>query len=175
MTVVTEGDEAPEEALTFAAFAVRIGKSRPYVSKLVADGRITAQALTPDRKIIPSVAEADMAANLTSGRAPGALPVSDDTTYAKQRARKTAADAELAEIDLRVRKGELIERSLVSSALAPAVRELRDALLGVPRDKVLDPVEADACEAELANVLDAFSSKLARLAQEKSDGGAAAG
>jgi hypothetical protein len=174
MTVVTGDGDAP---MTFAAYAVRIGKSRPYVSKLVADGRITGRALTDERKIIPHLADEDIArgADPARSRAPAALPASDDATYAKHRARKAQADAETAEIELRQLKGELIPRAQVAQALGPWVRELRDSILGAPRDTVLDPVQAADCEAELVKVLTLFSGRLAQLSMENTnDGGAAA-
>lgn len=174
MTAVTGDADAP---LTFAAYATRIGKSRPYVSKLVAEGRITGRALTEDRKIIPHLADEDIArgADPARSRAVATLPTSDDATYAHQRARKAAADAETAEIELQRLKGELIPRSQVAQALGPWVRELRDSILGAPRDTVLDPVQAADCEAELVKVLTHFSGRLAQLSMEiTNDGGAAA-
>lgn len=162
MTDVT-GDDAP---MTFQAYAERIGKSRPYVSKLVAEGRITARALTADRKIIPSMADADRAAMADPARATKALPLTDDGTYARQKARKAAADAETAEIQLRQLKGELISRTSVVQTIGPWIRQLRDDILGVPRDVVLDPVNAADCEAELASVLTAFATKLANFSAE---------
>lgn len=171
MTAVTDGDDQP---LTFAAYAERIGKSRPYVSKLVAQGRITARAMTADRKIIPALADEDIARGADPARsAAPVLPVADDATYARQRARKAAADAETAEIELQVLKGDLIRRSIVSQTIAPWIRELRDNILGVPRDTVLDPVQAADCEAALARALAEFSARLAAM-ETTSDGGAAA-
>lgn len=174
MTAVTGDGDAP---LTFAAYAARIGKSRPYVSKLVAEGRISARALTDDRKIIPTLADEDIAraADPARSKAPAALPASDDATYAHHRARKAKADAETAEIELRRLKGELIQRAAVAQVLGPWVRELRDSILGVPRDTVLDPVQSADCEAALINVLTQFSDRLARFITETAhDGGAAA-
>lgn len=174
MTAVTGDSDAP---LTFAAYAERIGKSRPYVSKLVAEGKISARALTDDRKIIPSIADEDRArtADPARSRSVSALPATDDATYAHQRARKAAADAETAEIELKRLKGELIPRAGVTQTLGPWVRELRDSILGAPRDTVLDPVQAADCEAKLAKVLTLFSGRLAQLSMETTtDGGAAA-
>jgi hypothetical protein len=174
MTTVTGDGDAP---LTFAAYAERIGKSRPYVSKLVAEGKISARALTDDRKIIPSLADEDRArtADPARSRAAATLPATDDATYAHQRARKAAADAETAEIELQRLKGELIPRAQVAQVLGPWVRELRDSVLGAPRDTVLDPVQVADCEAELVKVLTLFSARLAQLSMETTnDGGAAA-
>jgi hypothetical protein len=176
MTAVTEGD-GPEEPETFGAFAARIGKSRPYVSKLKANGVITARALTPDGKLIPRLALEDIEANTLRGTRHAAAPAeASDATYARQRARKTAAEAERAEIELRARKGELVERATIAATLGPWIRELRDSIQAAPRDTVLDPVQAADCEAALAAALTHFSGRLAGLAMETpTDGAAAAG
>lgn len=165
-----------DDPLTFTAYAERIGKSRPYVSKLVTLGRISARSLTPDRKIIPSLADEDIARGADPARgAIVALPMADDATYAHQRARKAAADAETAEIELSRLKGELIPRSQVQQTLGPWLRELRDTILSVPRDTVLDPVQAADCETALTKALAAFSSRLgAFTAESATDGGSPA-
>lgn len=158
MTEVTEpGDGA---GLTFEAFARQIGKSRPYVSKLVAAGRIRPPALTADRKIIADLAKEQIAEGADPARGPAGVVAEKDGTYAKQRARKTAADAELAELDLAKRRGELIERSAVAEALSPLLRKLRDDLVGVPRDIVIDPEQAACCEEAIAAVLDRTATEI---------------
>jgi hypothetical protein len=173
MTAVTPpGDEG----LTFAAFAQVIGKSRPYVSKLVAQGVITARSLTADRRIIADRAQEDIAANADPARTRHLAPSQDsDVTYARQRARKTAAEAERAEIELQARKGELVERSIIATTLSPQVRELRDAILAAPRDTVLDPVQAADCEAALVAALTQFCGRLSAVSETVDHGGASAG
>lgn len=165
MTDVTGG-----AALTFQAYAEYIGKSRPYVSKLVALGRIRPPALTADRKILPDLADEQIAEGADPAKgpngAPAAIPVAAGGTYARERARLTAAQAERAELELRVRRGELVERSASAGTLGPYIRELRDAILSAPRDTVLDPVQAADCETALVRILDDFSARLARMAAE---------
>lgn len=166
------GDDEP---LTFTAFAKRIGKSQPYVSKLVSEGRISSRALTAERKIIPSLADEDIARGADPARGSVAvLPMADDATYARQKARKAAADAETAEIELEILKGKYIARAQVAQFLGPWIREARDGLLGVPRDTVMDPVQAADCEAELVKVLTILSERLARLSMETANDGAGA-
>lgn len=173
MTDVTGDDDAP---LTFAAYAKRRGCSRPLISKRVVEGIIHGPALTADRKIIPSIADAQLAEAADPAQASARLPASDDSSYARQRARKTAAEAELAEIALRTRKGQLVERTQIAAVLSPRLRELRDAILATPRDTVADEADAAACEEALRKQLEEFSTRLARLAMEHSDdGGAGAG
>ncbi|WP_191085637.1 hypothetical protein [Roseococcus microcysteis] len=176
MTGVTgEGD-----GVTFQAYADMIGKSRPYVSKLVAQGVIRPASMTADRKIIPHLADADRAASADPARAKpggagqGLLPASEDATFNAQRTRKMAADAERAEIELRARKGELIERSQIQQVWAPLLRQLRDDLTAVPRDVITDPVEVADCETALAAALEAFCARLEAGASESNHGGDAA-
>jgi hypothetical protein len=127
-------------------------------------------------KIIPRQALAAMAAHADPARRrPGSAPpapTGSEATYARERARKTAAEAERAELDLRARKGDLVERSAIVTTLGPAIRDLRDGILGVPRDTVLDPVQAADCESGLAALLTDFSAKLIGFAAETPpDGG----
>lgn len=168
MTAVTDDADEP---VTMQAYADRIGKSRPYVSKLVAQGRIRPPALTDDRKIRPRAADQQIAEGADPRKGPGGAPAllpaaGPDGTYARERARLTAAQAERAEIDLKARKGELLERNVVAGTLGPWIRELRDAILAAPRDTVIDPVQAADCEAALTTALAEFSARLGALAAE---------
>lgn len=162
-------DDAP---VTFTAYARRVGKAQSYISKLVAHGRIRPPALTADRKIIPRLADQQVAEGADPAKgpngAPATLPASSEGTYARERARLTSAQAERAEIELRARKGELIERSRVAGVMGPYIRELRDAILAAPRDMVLDPAQAADCEGALLEALATFSGRLSGLAAEVS-------
>jgi hypothetical protein len=173
MTAVTDGDglDQPE---TFAAFALRIGKSRPYVSKLKAEGRIGARCFDEHGRIIPRLALEDMAAHADPARSTRQVSEASDATYARQRARKTAADAERAEIELKARKGELLDRGLITTTLGPWIRELRDNIRAVPRDTVLDPVQAADCEARIEAAFADFSGRLAGYVETATHGGAGA-
>lgn len=171
MPDVTDGDGL-DQAETMAAFAVRIGKSRPYISKLKAQGVITGRAFDQDGRIIPRLALADMAANtLTGGRTIAAE--ASDATYARQRARKTAADAERAEVELQARKGELLDRAIIAPTLSPWLRDLRDNVLAAPRDTVLDPVQAADCEARIAETFAEFANRLTAFVETPNHAGAA--
>lgn len=165
MTSVTGEDGA----LTFQAYADRIGKSRPYVSKLVALGRIRPPALTADRKILPGLADVQIADTADPAKGANGAPTitpAADGAFAQQRARLITAQAERAELELQARRGELIDRNAVAGVLGPKVRELRDTILGVPRDVVIDPVQAAECEAQISEALAQFSAGLAALAAE---------
>lgn len=161
MTLVTGDAGAPEDALTFEAFARVIGKSRPYVSKLVAQGRIRPPALTPERKILPAQAQEQIAEGADPARSGGSTSRDDgDATYAANRARKTLADAAKAELDLAERRGQLVERSAISATLAPLFRRLRDELVMVPQQVISDAEVASRCEEALSTALEKFSSEI---------------
>lgn len=159
MTDVTEGDDG-SAGVTFTAFATMIGKSRPYVSKLVAEGRIRAPALTPERLILPDLARQQIAEGADPARARIPSGAETESTYARERARKTQADADRAQLELAARRGELVERRLVAETLEPLLRRLRDDVMTVPRDHVLDPVQAQQCEDALAAALERASLEI---------------
>jgi hypothetical protein len=133
MTDVTPPDDAP---LSFADYARRRGCSRPLISKKVADGTIHGPALTADRRIIPSIADAQLAAARDPSQSALTLPAAgeDAVNYARERARREAALAERAEIELRQRKGELLDRAATLRAVEDAVRAMRDRILTIPHD-----------------------------------------
>ena len=100
-------------------------------------------------------------AHQTTGRdAPRLLPVSDESGLAAERLRKMAADAELAEIAVRRQRGELLDRGAVASVLGPLLRRLRDDLVALPRDIILDPVQAQECEDAIAAKLEVVSMEI---------------
>jgi hypothetical protein len=162
MNVVTVGDDGDEpSAVTFTAFAVLIGKSRPYVSKLVAQGRIRPPALTDKKKIIPGLAQQQIAEMADPARGKGgAAPVDASGSYASNKARLAAAQAERAELDLLERRGELIQRAMVGDVIGGALRKLRDDLVAVPRDIVLDPGQAAQCEEAITAALERASVEI---------------
>lgn len=136
MTGGTDGADAP---MSFADYARRRGCSRPYISKKVADGTIHGAALTPDRRIIPSLADAQLEAAADPAHA-APLLASSDVSYARERARREAAMAERAEIELRARKGELLARKDVDAAVADAFAEVKNRLLSIPIDHAAELV-----------------------------------
>lgn len=161
MTEVTEAGDG--DAVTFEAFARLIGKSRPYISKLVKEGRIRPPALTPERKILPDLARQQIAEGADPARGrhgTPVIPVEADGTFASMRARKMAAEAEQAELDLKQRLGELVERSVIVEAIAPPLRKLRDDALAVPRDEIADPALAARIEEALSAVFERTSMEI---------------
>lgn len=158
-TVTPPDDDTP---LTFQAYAERIGTSRPYVSKLVAAGKIHGPALVPgkaagSRLIVPSIAdEQRAAASPFDGRSSAdSLPAASSSTLAREREGLVAAQRLRAEMDNAQRRGELIERSAIAATLLPAGRRLVDLHKQALRDAIarrLPPHEAEAAmdEATLA-------------------------
>jgi hypothetical protein len=102
----------------------------------------------------------------TTGRA---APAEDDGgLMARERARKMAADAQLAELTLEQRRGDLIPRARVAAVLGPAARRLRDRLCQVARDAVRDDADRAACDAAIHGAIETFSEEM------MADGGGAA-
>jgi hypothetical protein len=86
-------------------------------------GSAPAPAAAPD---LVSQAAAAAGSPVDPPPAPGAPAV--DTGYTQARARRENAEAEQAEIDLRKRKGELVERADVDRAGYEIARDIRDAM-----------------------------------------------
>ncbi|SDH49314.1 terminase small subunit [Pseudomonas panipatensis] len=145
--------------MTKAEYADSRGWSRPYVSKLVKQGKLV---VTVDGKVDveasdqllavsadPSKAgvterhhkdrvEKGVYAHLVPTAAPSpplasaAAAPGAGPDYQKARARREYALALLAEDEHRKSRGELVERDRVDSAAFTAARALRDLLMGVP-------------------------------------------
>ncbi len=165
MTDETPPDDTP---LTFAAYATRIGKSRPYVSSLKAKGILHGPAFTADNKIIPSIADAQRAEAAHPGRgrngapADDALPTTATGAYARERTALIAAQRERAEMENLARRAELLPRTAIAAVIPPAARRYRDTIAQAVRDRISSDTEraalagaiADATEQFITDVLD---------------------
>ncbi len=165
MTDVTPPDDA-DVPLTFTDFAVRIGKSRPYVSSLVAKGVIQAPALTEQRLIIPSLAEAQIAASATRPKLSTTEPATSGTLNA-ERLRLVREQADRQTMENKVRRGELIARSSLSSILPPLSRRFTERVSQLVRDTITDDVERAALIDLIATDTETF------IAEALTHGGAA--
>lgn len=120
-----------------AEYARRRGVSRSAVTKAAKAGRIT----LIDGRVDPEVADIQWARKTdphqalrgSGGRVPrapltvpGAAPADDG--FSDARARRESALAELAELDLAERRGELVRTDDVQRALVGKVMGLRDSL-----------------------------------------------
>lgn len=117
------------------------GVSRTAVSKALRAGRITAG---PDGLIDPVQADADWEANTAPRANSGAMKPPAHATrrteipdgaiadFNSSRARREAANATLAEIELEARRGTLIDADTVRSQAFTAARAVRNALQAIP-------------------------------------------
>lgn len=154
MTAVTDDADTP---LTHAAYAARIGTSRPYVSGLKAKGILHGPAFTPDGKIIPRIADqqrADYAT--TAAREPATARPPAEGTYARERALLTAAQRERADMENAVRRGELIPRSAAAAVIPAAARRYRDTLAQRVRDRITSDIERAALLDDIAAATEQF-------------------
>jgi transcriptional regulator with XRE-family HTH domain len=149
------------QGLSKSDLAARLGVHKSRVSQYIRDGL----PVLPDGRVDAEAAEAWLAARLdparqAAARGPG-VAEGGGGRLLEARRRKVSAEAERAEMELRLRRGELVERQVIAATLAPWIRELRDAILAAPRDTVLDPVQAAECEAAVEAALAAFAARLA--------------
>ena len=96
-------------------------------------------------------------------RGPAAAQGSEPSELVRERTRKMAAEAELAELDLAARRGELINREAAARAVEDAFRRLRNRILAAARDVVPD-LARDADERNMARrLVGALGDALAAL------------
>lgn len=147
--------KAPEQPVTLRAYAQHRGCALSTVYNAVKLGRIT---LSSPGQVLPSVADAEWAAN-TQARLTGKRRGKPDTVAAgaakadltlnQAKTREALAKAELAEIEVRKRRGDLVPLDQVRAELLPPLRKLRDRLLSVPSRLAPVLLAADSAE-ELA-------------------------
>lgn len=128
-----------------AQFARRRGCTDGYISKLIRTGKLRPPAVTPDGRIDIEAADA-----MLGQPAQQPMPTStiDDSpvsppepteeisplSYAANRARREAANAKIAELELGELNGELVRRDVIGKEIADEIGGLRDALLMIPRE-----------------------------------------
>ena len=141
--------------LSKSQFAIQQGWSPSYVTKLKGQDRLV---FSPDGKLVDvfatmalmkrtsapekeAVRQHHAAGRLekhvsayTKPSAPDDPPAnpSADPKYWDSKARREGALAELAELELSKKRGELVDRARVESAAFSIARMLRDAVLGLP-------------------------------------------
>lgn len=100
------------------AYAEHRGCSQAYVSKLIRLGKLAEPALLSDGRINVALAD-QMLGSPAAAEAQSLLPPdtpAEGARYAESRARREAAQADLAELELQRRRGELLPRDAVSAA-----------------------------------------------------------
>lgn len=143
LNLTPAGAETARRLMTKGDYArYRSWKSPSQVSNLIRDGKLRAPALRPDGLIDVDYADAMLARQLDPARmrtvapvAASVLPASDldavisgRETYPEAKRRKELAAAELAEMDLARRRGELVETAAVQQLAGDVAQLWRTAL-----------------------------------------------
>jgi len=105
-------------------------------------------------------------ARKNSGRKPGPT-ATDAQKFIAARARKEAALADLREMEVRVRAGELMIAEEVATAISTANARIAQSLLSLPdnleRRAGLTPQQAEAAEAAIHAMMEGLADDLAAL------------
>jgi hypothetical protein len=170
MMAVMDGDDAPAPAgMTFTAYAERISRSQPYVSKLVTEGIIHGEALIGEgrnRRILPDLADAQRAAAAIRPKSETGKPADSTGTLNAERLRLTALQADRAALENKARRGELVPRSALAAILPALARAYVDQLGQVVRDTITNDVERALLLDRMAAATEKFITKA------QTDGGA---
>jgi hypothetical protein len=119
-----------------SAYASHRGCSPAYVSKLIREGKLTSPAITPDDLIDVALADAQLSAMSDPARVDDqvdaqlqeAAASDDQPTFAAAKTRREEANANIAEMELAKRRGELVDRQSVFDAFYEIGVQVRDAL-----------------------------------------------
>lgn len=166
--------------LTKAAYAEHRGVSASYISKLIREGRLAPPALLPNGRVNTILADQMLGASAPADdvELPGVR--SDGPNYSVERARREAAQAELAEIELQRRRGESLSVAQVERQVFEKDRRIRDAILAAaetvapkahaaPNAQTAADVIRSAMSAALGEVAAQFEAE-AREAPEDFEG-----
>lgn len=173
------------ERISQREYARRLNVSNEAVSKAVKEGRIKKGWDEKERKIIVNHANAEWgnfhiqqnAKRIVSTPAGGALneeePVGNDsgaltnhTSYANAKRVKEIALAQHAILDLKKRKGELVEKGQVYKQLFSFGQQLRTALMAIP-DRSIDEILSKKTRAEAHLALTEAIHKVLEAATKK--------
>lgn len=131
--------EIPTAPITKAAFARLLGCAKSRVTEFVQEGIVSERAVTDAGLIVPSVAVAQLLEHGAFADAPKPVAaVSPITaphpgmTYDEARTAKETLAAHRALLDLRERRGELVETAIATDILFTATRTFRDGLVTWP-------------------------------------------
>lgn len=145
--------------ITQAEYARRRGVRPSAVTRAVKAGRIT----LIDGRLDPAVADVQWQANSRvragsrpAGNAPAGPPVAaaPGTDYFTSRARREAAEADLAELRRSEQRGELVRVAAVRSALAAKCIAYREAFMNMAA-RVAPIIAAETSQAAVQALLDA--------------------
>lgn len=150
-----------------------VGQTHTAVNDAARAGRIT----LIDGKVDPEVADiqwaektdaVQQARGARGGHAPRdepkSVPAGDREGYFAVKERRERAEADLAELELRERRGELVKKADVEREIFAIQRALRDRLAGIP-DRIAPMLAAEAdvtrCHAIVAAELRAALGEVA--------------
>lgn len=150
--------------MTRAQFADHLGVSRSYVTKLANTGRLV---LGEDGRI--HVASSLAALKASTGAPERAVEAAASEAFTDWRDRKERAQAEMAEMDVAVRRGTLMQADQVRAAAVAAVTMLRSRLELLP-DQLAPQLAATSDEVRVKAIIAAeVEAALAELSTQIRD------
>jgi hypothetical protein len=172
--------DPPSQKMTKAAFARWIDLKAPRVSQLIKQSVITEPAITTDGMIVPPLAIkqmrqagcfADVDAALAMDASVAISKMADgkaaSLTYDEARTATETLKAHQALLDLRQRRGELIEAAKADAVAFAAARAFRDGLQALPPRVV--PEMAARLGIEAARLLAEMNGAIRMFLTEISD------
>ena len=152
-----------------------VGQTLPAVRKAIATGRISTVGEVGNMKIDPEVADiqwasktdaAQQARGARGGHEPKAGPPRETAAttlppgreggrrgdYFVTKERREAAEADLAELELKERRGELVKKADVEREAFAVQRALRDRLTGIP-DRIAPMLAAETDVAKCHEIV----------------------
>lgn len=153
-----------DQTMTRAQFADHLGVSRSYITKLANTGRLV---LAEDGRI--NVAASQAALKASTGAPERAVAAAATEAFADWRERKERAQAEMAEMDVAVRRGTLMQADQVRAAAVAAVTMLRSRLELLP-DQLAPQLAATSDELRVKAIIAAeVEAALAELSTQFRD------
>jgi hypothetical protein len=166
------GRKATPKPLSLRAYArhrkahALAGGTLRAVQVAIRDGRLS-KSITPDKQVASAAAaDAEWGSTTHADRIPLTGPTAagvQPPDLAESRARREAAEASLAEIELAEKRGELVPVTDVESKLVGVFARCKNKLLAVPsrvrqRDPALSPAQVELIEAVIREALDDLAS-----------------
>lgn len=141
--------DAPIEPLSLRAYARHRGVSHEAVRKAIETGRLAVSITRVDGQ--PQICDAELADLEWEENTRSATPAGGTSPLTAARIRREEVKAELAELDLAKRRGELVSLQEVRSSVEKKFAAVRTRLLAVPsraRQRLPHLRTEDICELE---------------------------